>query len=256
MTIEQTIWQRRGGRGPHTYLLLHGLAATGATWDGVCAELDRHDSGTWIVCDLPGHGASAPLADYSVGAMAAAVAASLDRERTYHVIAHSLGVYVGLALASGWYGERIASLFGLGPKITWAEGEVAGAHELARKPAREFATEDEAWTRFRKVSGLDAMVAPDPSTLARGVTRTTGGFRLAADSRTPFVAGAPFDSLYRSARCPVLLGRGEHDFMVSLDELRRYCPAAFDLAGTGHNTHVEAPAALVEHERRWRASLG
>jgi pimeloyl-ACP methyl ester carboxylesterase len=247
------IWQQRGGRGEDTYLLLHGLGATGAVWNGVCAELERCQAGSWIVCDLPGHGGSDRLEAYSVGAMAAALAASLDRERPCRVIAHSLGVYVALALASGWYGVRIASVLGLGPKIVWAEGEVAGAHDLARKPAREFATAAEASTRFRKVSGLDERIAADAAVLARGVATSAGGFRLAADPRTPFVAGAPFDSLYRSARCPVLLGRGEHDAMVSLEDLRAFCPAAFELAGLGHNAHVEAPAQVVDREQRWRA---
>jgi pimeloyl-ACP methyl ester carboxylesterase len=256
MTTRPAIWQQHGGRGEYTYLLLHGLAATGASWNGVCAELDRRHAGSWIACDLPGHGESATLPAYSIGGMAAAVAASLDRDRPYHVIAHSLGVYVALALASGWFGVHIASLFGLGPKVTWTDGEVAAAHELARKPPREFATEDEAWARFRKVSGLDATVAPDSSTLARGVIRTPGGFRLAADSATPFVAGAPFRSLYRGALCPVLLARGERDFMVTLEELHAYCAQAFDIAGTGHNAHVEAPATFVDHEQRWRASRG
>src|SRR5688572_33477872 len=115
------IWQQRGGRGTTVYLLLHGLGATGAVWNGVCAELDGRDAGSWIVCDLPGHGLSDALEEYSVGAMAGALAASLDREQTYRVIAHSLGVYVALALASGWFGVRLASVFGLGPKIVWAD---------------------------------------------------------------------------------------------------------------------------------------
>ena len=247
------IWQQRGGRGSDAYLLLHGLGATGAVWNGVCAELDAHGAGSWIVCDLPGHGLSDPLEAYSVGAMAGALAAALDREQPYRVIAHSLGVYVALALATGWFGVRLASVFGVGPKIVWADGEIGAAHELARKPAREFANEAEAWTRFRKVSGLDERIAPDAATLARGVTSSAGGFRLAADSRTPYVAGASFDSLFRSARCPVLLARGEHDTMVSLAELRAYTPAARDLTGTGHNAHVEAPAELVGRELRWRS---
>jgi pimeloyl-ACP methyl ester carboxylesterase len=239
------LWQQRGGRGDPTWLLLHGLGATGAVWDGLCRELDRMGRGQWLVVDLPGHGHSQALADYSVGAMTAAVAAVLDRDRAYRVIAHSLGVYVGLALASGWFGARIASLLGVGPKVTWSEPEVASMIELARKPAKVFATEEEAWARYRKVSGLDA-VAPGTATLARGVMMTEGGFRLAADPRTPLVAGAPFDTLAASARCPFLLARGVTDPMMTLDELRRYSAAATDIAGTGHNAHVQAPAAVLE----------
>jgi pimeloyl-ACP methyl ester carboxylesterase len=250
------IWRQLGGSGNARYLLLHGLAATAAVWHGVCAALDARGAGTWIACDLPGHGESSELADYSIGAMAADVAAALERDRPYRVIAHSLGVYVGLALASGWFGARVASLFGVGPKVTWTDPEIAAAHELARKPAKQFSSEAEAWGRFRKVSGLEVRIAPDVATLARGVRASTAGYRLAADSRTPFVAGAPFDSLYRSARCPVLLARGERDAMVSLAELHTYCPDALELANTGHNAHVEAPVEIVALEQRWRASRG
>jgi pimeloyl-ACP methyl ester carboxylesterase len=207
------------------------------------------------VPDLPGHGDSGELANYSVGTMAAAIAAELDRDRAYRVIAHSLGVYVGLALASGWFGVRIATLFGIGPKATWTDAEIAGAQELARKPAKEFATEVEAWARFRKVSGLDERIAPDAATLARGVRASANGYRLAADSRTPGVGGAPFASLYRSAHCPALLVRGERDAMVSLAELRVHCPDAVDVTNTGHNTHVEAPSEIVTLEQRWQSSL-
>jgi pimeloyl-ACP methyl ester carboxylesterase len=246
------IWQQRGGRGDAHYLLLHGLGATGAVWRGVCAALDERGAGSWLNCDLPGHGESGELPAYSIGAMAAEIAAALERDRAYRVIAHSLGVYLGLALASGWFGVRIASLFGVGPKVTWSDTEIATAQELARKPAKEFASEAEAWSRFRKIAGLDERIAPDVATLARGVRASATGYRLTVDPPTMSVAGAPFDSLYRSARCPVLLVRGEHDAMVSLSELRRYCPDARELAYTGHNAHVEAPSGIVTLEQRWQ----
>jgi pimeloyl-ACP methyl ester carboxylesterase len=226
--------------------LLHGLGATDAVWHGTVREIGRSGRAEWTVVDLPGHGSSPPAQQYSVGAMAAEVASMIDRERPYRVIAHSLGVYVGLALASGWFGVRVASLFGVGPKVTWTDAEVAAMVELAHKPAKVFLTEQEAWSRYRKVSGLDSSIAPDEAVLARGVVATDGGYRLAADPRTPLVAGAPFDTLASSARCPVLLARGAADPMMTIDELRRHCPAAIEISGTGHNAHVEAPAAILE----------
>jgi pimeloyl-ACP methyl ester carboxylesterase len=171
------------------------------------------------------------------------------------VIAHSAGVYVGLALASQWFGIRIESLFGLGPKVTWVDAEVTSMLELARKPARDFPTEADAWARYRKVSGLDAQIAPDAAALARGVHANGSSYRLAADPRTPQITGAPFATLFSSARCAVLLARGERDTKVTLDELRAYCPQALDLANTGHNAHVEAPAEIVALEQRWRAAM-
>ena len=251
------LWCDRGGRGEDAYLLLHGLGATGAVWRNGCRALD--DRGEWLVVDLPGHGSSGALLQYSVGALASAVAAVLDRDRTYRVIGHSLGVYVGLALASGWFGVRVASVLGIGPKVEWSEADVIATVELARKPARIFPNEEEAWTRYRKVSGLDSRVAPDEALLERGVVAVEGGYRLAADPKTALVAGAPFASLASSARCPVLLVRGATDPMVTLAELGKYCAAAVDLPGAGHNAHVESPGSIVAlsdrlaSEVRWGA---
>jgi pimeloyl-ACP methyl ester carboxylesterase len=239
------LWREGGGHGEHAYLLLHGLGATGAVWRGVCRQLESRGGGRWLVVDLPGHGGSEPLPKYSVGALASAVARALDSDRPYHIIGHSLGAYVGLALASGWFGVRIASVFGVGPKTEWSEADVAAMVELARKPARIFADEAEAWSRYRKVSGLDARVAPDTASLERGVVPTEGGFRLATDPRTALVAGAPFGTLAASTQCPVLLARGASDPMVTLDQLRSHCAAALEIPGTGHNVHVEAPGSIV-----------
>jgi pimeloyl-ACP methyl ester carboxylesterase len=239
------LWHERGGRGEHAYLLLHGLGATGAVWADVCRELDRRGLGEWLIVDLPGHGGSAPLRQYSVGALASAVAPGLDAERSYRVIGHSLGAYVGLALASGWFGVRVASVLGIGPKISWSEADFAAVAELARKPARVFPNEEEAWSRYRKVSGLDMRVAPDSALLERGIVSVDTGFRLAADPRTALVAGAPFATLAASARCPVLLARGASDPMVTLEELRAHCAAALNIPDTGHNAHVESPGSIL-----------
>ena len=48
-----------------------------------------------------------------------------------------------------------------------------------------------------------------------------------------------------AAPVPVILARGEHDPMVSRDQLTALAPDAVDLPGLGHNAHVEDPAALL-----------
>lgn len=51
--------------------------------------------------------------------------------------------------------------------------------------------------------------------------------------------------LLAACRARVLLARGETDPMVSADELAELRPDALDLAGLGHNAHVEDPAAVL-----------
>lgn len=239
------LYQERGGAGGRTVLLLHGLGATAAVWRGVRERIERTAGGEWMAPDLGGHGRSDWQELYSVGQLAAGVADTVRDREELLVIGHSLGVYIGLALASGWFNVRVTGVIGIGPKVEWTEADIAGMRELAARPVRWYTSAPEAWARYRRVSGLDEKVAPDEALLARGVVRAAEGFRLAQDPRTFAVGGAPFDSLVRCARCPVILARGEHDWMVTLDQLREHREDALDLPGLGHNAHVEDPDAVI-----------
>jgi pimeloyl-ACP methyl ester carboxylesterase len=232
----------RGGDGEALFLLLHGLGATGAVWLDVGAGLSRY--GRWLAVDLPGHGASTRRDLYSMGSMAAELAPLVANERRVYVVGHSLGAYVGLALASGWFGVRMSGVLGIGPKITWTQADLDGVRELAARPPRTFDTEAEAVARYRRVSGLDEAFAR-PAHLARGVVEIAERYGLAADPRTMLVAGASFSTLARSAQCRVILARGQHDPMVTLAELRAHAADACELAGVGHNAHVEDAAATL-----------
>lgn len=239
------LWLDRGGTGPRTVLLLHGLGATAAVWSGMQAVLRRRTEVRWIAVDLPGHGGSAWEPYYSVGSMAARIAEHCRDAGPLYVVGHSLGAYVGLALASGWFGVTVRAVLGVGPKISWSVAEVEAANQLASRPVRLYPTAEEAWARYRRVSGLGADIAPDVHALTRGAVSCEGGWRLAQDPATFAVAGAPFISLAASAAARVRLARGAHDPMVSLAEIRQFDPTSRDLAGIGHNAHVEAPEALL-----------
>lgn len=233
----------RGGRGGTTVLLLHGLGATAAVWRGVAERLEAAGL-AWLAPDLPGHGASARREAYSVGQLAADVAPLVAGTPRVIAAGHSLGAYVALALASGWFGVELAAVLGIGPKIAWSAQDLAATRDLAARPVRVFATADEAVARYRKVSGLDERSAPS-ALIARGVARNGDGFALAADPRTMLVAGAPFATLAASARCRVVLARGEHDPMVTMEELRAHRDEAVELAARGHNSHAEDPDAVA-----------
>lgn len=239
-------WCESGGAGSRAILLLHGLGATAAVWHGVVRAIEQRGLGRWLAPDLSGHGATSWQGLYTVGSHAAEVAELARDTRELFVIGHSLGAYIALALASRWFGVEVAGVLGVGPKITWSEADLQGSRELALRPTRWYATAEEAWARYRRVSGLDVTVAPGDEWLARGVVQGEEGWRLSQDPRSFGVAGAPFDSLARSARAHVILARGERDVMVSTAELQAHAPQAFEIAGHGHNVHVEKPDAIVD----------
>jgi pimeloyl-ACP methyl ester carboxylesterase len=240
------IWHERGGTGSCTILLLHGLGATGAVWTGVRRAIESRPDTQYVVADLSGHGGSRWRTTYSVGELTADLVPLLPVEGRTIVVGHSLGAYLGLALASNWFGVRVTGVLGIGPKIAWTAKDLQTLRELAGRPVRTFEQQAEAVSRYRRLSGLTEDVAPGDEFLARGITYTEEGYRFSQDPRTFLVAGASFSSLIASATCPVMLARGEGDQMVATDELRVHCQHAVMIPGAGHNVHVEKPNAVAD----------
>jgi pimeloyl-ACP methyl ester carboxylesterase len=90
---------RAAGSGP-VVLLIHGMASSSATWDGVIPQLGQHAA--VVAPDLPGHGDSAAAGgDQSLGALASSlrdVLMALEHDRAT-VVGHSLGGGVALQFA-------------------------------------------------------------------------------------------------------------------------------------------------------------
>ncbi|MEV6908242.1 alpha/beta hydrolase [Amycolatopsis sp. NPDC051071] len=232
-----TLKMRTAGTDGPAVLLLHGLGATGAVWDGLVAQPGYR----WLAPDLPGHGGSGRLPHYSFGGLAAAIADALPERGPLLVIGHSLGGVVGLALASGWFGVEVTGLLTVGIKVEWSEDDLAWAAAMAARPPKVFPAREDAERGFLKISGLAGLADADPD----GVVETEGGWRLALDPAA-FAVGAPdMRGLLGAARCPVVLATGQNDPMSRPDQLRALDPAATELPGLGHNAHVEFPTALL-----------
>ena len=257
MAASEHLFVRRGGAGAPALLLLHGLGATGAVWDGLAALLPETWPGAWIVPDLPGHGRSARLPRYSFGGLAAEVARLVDPDTPLAVLGHSLGGAVALALGSGWFDCRPSAVAALGVKVRWTGEELAKAADIATRPAKSFASKAEAADRALKVAGLAGLVPADGAVVDGAVVASESGWRLALDSRA-FAVGAPdMDGMLaccRVAGVPVLLAAGEHDPMSPIEHLQALVPDPVVLKGLGHNAHVEHPAALLPLLDRLAAS--
>jgi len=243
MYIEQ------GGEGPDLLLMLHGMGATGAVWSPMCAETGIRWHGRWLVLDLPGHGRSGRQDAYAIGQYAASVGRAalphIDPAGRLVVLGHSLGGVIGLALATGWFGVTPSRVFGAGIKVAWSDDELRRMETLASQPAKRFSTEEEAWERYLKVSGLAGIANAAAAVVTRGIAHNADGWRLAMDPRANAVGKPPLSELTALARCPVHLGRGRDDALVTMEQLRALDPDARDLGPHGHNVMVEAP------ERVW-----
>jgi len=234
-----------GGHGEPVLVLVHGLGATGDVWNGWRPLLAERWPGRWLAPDLPGHGGSAPLDRYSFTALAASIAELVDADRPLVVLGHSLGGVVGLSLASGDFGVAVDAVVGVGIKVAWTDDELDRARTMAQRPITWFASRDEAAARYLRVSGLDGLLRVGDEAVSAGLREDDGRWRLALDPLA-FAVGAPdMAGLLAAARARVLLVRGEHDPMVSHEQLTRLQPAAITLPGLGHNAHVEDPNGVL-----------
>jgi pimeloyl-ACP methyl ester carboxylesterase len=226
-----------GGVGDPVLLLLHGLGATGDVWAPWQPMLADRWPGRWLAPDLPGHGGSAPLPEYTFDALAAAIRPLVEPGTV--VLGHSLGGVVGLALAAA--GAPVAAVAGLGIKVAWTDEELGKAQALARRPGTWFDSRDEAAARHLRVSGLAGLLGAEDPAVTAGLVQQDGRWRLALDPRA-FGVGAP-DIAGLLARCPAAatLARGELDPMNTDEQLRQFGVPVVTLPGLGHNAHVENP---------------
>jgi pimeloyl-ACP methyl ester carboxylesterase len=161
------------------------------------------------------------------------------------VLGHSLGGVLGLALGSGSFDVTVDAVVGVGIKVTWTDDELAKAKALAERPVSWFATREQAASRYLRVSGLTGLLTPDDAAVHAGLSEQDGRWRLAMDPAA-FAVGAPdMHWLLAEARARVILARGEHDPLVSEDQLARLQATRVTLPGLGHNAHVEDPAAVA-----------
>lgn len=249
VTDEARLWFEHGGSdggrddGP-VLVLLHGLGHTGEVWRPLLGALPPETA--WLVVDLPGHGRSPWFERYRYYEIAGAVAAVLPPDRPVLAVGHSFGGAIALALAG--ICPRVGRVLGFGIKVHWLDDELAAMRDRAARPPKVFPTEAEARAAFVRFAGLSGVAAPESDFAASGVAPAVGGHRLATDPRSMGVGAPDMPALLAGARASaeVRLAAGEHDGLVSADQLRALDPDAVVLPGVGHNVHVTDPRVIVE----------
>jgi len=227
-----------------TLLLLHGLGANRGVWTELLDELEWPDK--VLTPDLPGHGGAHASNDYTMGALAAGVAASCGNEEEVIIAGHSLGGCVAICLASGFFRPNVVSVVSVGAKVTWSTADVDGMAKVAAKGIRWFETREQAAERFLRQSGLVGLVDTSHPSVEIGIAKVDGRWRVAQDPKA--FAQRPVDmaGLMAAARCPVVLGAGENDAMVSRADLAEFTSDPRIAAAAGHNAQVESPAWFAD----------
>jgi pimeloyl-ACP methyl ester carboxylesterase len=114
---------------------------------------------------------------------------------------------------------------------------------MAARPAKAFATREEATERALKLAGLFGLADPGSGVAAAGIVADGDGWRVAMDPRVFGAVGPSVPDLLRLA--PNLrLAAGDRDPMVNLPDMSAVDAGARTFPGAGHNVHWEAPAAV------------
>jgi pimeloyl-ACP methyl ester carboxylesterase len=237
-------------------VLLHPFPLTRGTWAGLADGLAARRR--VITVDAPGFGES-PLGErWSIADLADTVAALLAELGVGRatLLGMSMGGYAALAFAAR-HRDRLAGLV-LADTRAAADGPEARA---GRAAALELIARDgpEAYL----AASLPRLLAPDapPNVL--------GAARAQAETRASSLAAgveALRDRPDRAAElaaisCPTLVVCGERDQVTTAGEMRGLAAAIagarFEaIAGAGHLSHIEAPAAFARLVADFLASPG
>lgn len=252
--VTPIIHKAAGADGP-AILLIHGFGADRLIW--LANQQDLAAAGRVYALDLPGHGETPRAGAGRLDDLVAAVARALDAAAIapVHVVAHSLGAAVAIALAAR-RPDLVRSL-----ALIAAAGLGRGVDEgfLLDYPRAQSPGETE--TLLRRLVSRPRLINRFMVARAREQLNVPGAreglIAIAEDlKRIDAILAAPLQAVAASA-LPRLAIWGEMDAVVPLDRARlaRLGAESLILADAAHLPHIEAPRAVNERLLTWLSAL-
>ncbi|MEE9321366.1 MAG: alpha/beta fold hydrolase [Granulosicoccus sp.] len=245
---------RRSGHGP-VLVILHGLFGSLDNFQSISLHFDRHLSVLRI--DLPAHGQSPSLPELDLASMAIAVREQLATEgiEQCHLLGHSLGGKVAMALAGDPGTLQIDSLtiVDIAPRLYPPEQQPVIDAMLAL-PLTSLKDRREADAQLRS-SITDAGIR---AFLLKSLYRQEAGpesgqfawrFDLPAIARDYHLLCAAPDIKTTIEPPTLFIKGGRSDYILPDDEprIREICqsPSMHIIGGTGHWPHADKPAEFT-----------
>ncbi len=243
-------------------LLLHGYFAGRAAWDRIRFEL-RNDPVTTLAPDLLGYGAHRrvrPGGEYSLEQIVEHVAPYVERERPTHVVGHSMGGMVALALDALFPGQfsRIG-LVGL-PVFSNAFDGKSHQERRGRRYVIYMRTHSFSHYGCGVVHGLRHAWIPFAHHFAprqpRSIFETVFDHSRDAHNRglTHIAFGGHVPTLAERVTTPVYMLHGLRDWTAPLDRAQALANArGWDFETTpraNHQVIVERPVVVADWLRR------
>ena len=247
-------WPEAGEAG---VLMLHGFGADRLSWLATQPAIERF--APVVTLDLPGHGGSSvEVGDGRIETLARKVAETLDARatRALHVVAHSLGAGVALALAE-LRPDLVRSLALIAPA-----GLGQGVDREFLRAYPELSTLEEAMPMLQRLVVRERLISKMMASRALSQLQRPGARDALRSIASGFDAAGP--ALERAALSlaargvPRLLIWGEQDRINPLSEPRA---SAFGgerllVAEAGHLPHIENPALVNERLVQFLTEVG
>ena len=228
-----------GGKGPRTFLLVHGVNDQSGTWVSVAAPLAKESR--VVILDLPGHGESGPrTGPLPMKLMTDAVAAVMDRTsgaQPVTLVGNSMGGWVGMIFAAD-NPSRVEHLI--------LEDASGMAWDLSGVPLFP-KNRDEALRLLKMVHGPDAKIGEPMIDSILRMAPTLPQARVVQAG----IVNSLVDARLSSLTMPVTLIWGAHDGLLPLayaevlhDRIKGSTLHVIDEAA--HIPHRQAPAAFLK----------